>query len=161
MVDVSRLRTSVKPPLAVRETDGVDMHPVDTVVFPSDVQRIIPVPQGQVLIITAYGLTVGDTVTVSKVLCSAGVDERSFGSCCEVVPAVPSTILSRVQMPCWTLRHDTPVLTIRLVGMYVVEVGSEAVQDIVITTQAIKMQDTSSGLVCTPTVLEEETWSDD
>lgn len=148
MVDVNRLSTTIREPIRIERHNGVDTTPVDTVVFPSDKRRILEVNPNQVLIITAYGLSAGDIVTVSKVLRSGGTDAYSTGGCCDVIEGTQSVILAEVEIPCWTMVQGSPITVIRLVGAYTIDVDGEAEQDVRVTAQIIKMQDLTSGNIC-------------
>ena len=132
---------SLTNPNAPRVTVGnvtIDNTPSERVVYPRTKEQFLVVKTGEMLVLTAYGL-VADKATVKKVLLSNGIPELATGSYNPIITSAQSTVLNRVDVPCFTLTADDPIVVIDIPGVYSVA-PEDTAADVVVTAVSHPLQ---------------------
>lgn len=129
-------------------TTLVDGTPFDTtaserVVVPNPTEQIVVVNPSRMVVLTAYS----GGAKVFKVLMSNGIPASSSGGCCPKITSADSTILNRVELPCYELSPASPVTVIHIPGVYVVTPAGDP-DDVFVTAMAYAQQDDGGFMQC-------------
>lgn len=139
---------SLTSPHAAQVTVGsvtIDNTPSERVVYPHNKEQFLVVKSGEMAVITAYGLD-NSKATVKKVLLSNGIPELGTGGCNPVITSAQSTVLNRVEIPCFEITSNSPITVIDIPGVYSIVPNGDATTDVVITAVSHPLQ--SSGPKC-------------
>lgn len=119
-----------------------DITPTELVVYPNTATPYMNVPQGMMLVLTAYNADTLMRGRVYKVLRSAGASERMVGgtACCPQTVRGESVELGSAYLPCYDLTKDNAVVVIRIPGTYTLRV--ERGDGVTVTTGLHPMQPT-------------------
>ena len=101
LLDTGSLTNPNAPQVTVGNVT-IDNTPSERVVYPRTKEQFLVVKTGEMLVLTAYGL-VADKAIVKKVLLSNGIPELATGSCNPVITSAQSTVLNRVEIPCFEI----------------------------------------------------------
>lgn len=152
LLDTGALTTPHSKQVAVGTTT-IDTTPSERVVYPHNKEQFLVVKHGEMMVLTAYGL-VDQSALVKKVLLSNSVPELGTGGCNPIITSAQSTVLNRVEVPCYELGPCSPLVVIDIPGVYAVAPEEDPRGEVVITAMSYKLQ--SSGpkcsCGCTPTV---------
>lgn len=132
---------SLTNPNAPQVTVGgvtIDNTPSERVVYPRTKEQFLVVKAGEMLVLTAYGL-VDDKAIVKKVLLSNGIPDLATGSCNPIITSAQSTVLNRVEIPCFEITPCSPITVIDIPGVYSVA-PEDASADVVITAVSHQLQ---------------------
>lgn len=129
-------------------TTLVDGTPFDTtaserVVVPNPTEQIVVVNPSRMVVLTAYS----GGAKVFKVLMSNGIPASSSGGCCPKITSADSTILNRVELPCYELSPASPVTVIHIPGVYVVTPADDP-DDVFVTAMSYTQQDDGGFMQC-------------
>ena len=110
----------------------VDNTPSERVVYPKTSTQYIVVQPNHMVVLTAYNLDDGGMVNIYKVLLSNGFPELGSRECCPTITSAESTMLARVNIPCYEMNPCYPVVVLDIPGIYAVQPVTEQV-DLIIT----------------------------
>ena len=137
LLDTGSLTNPNAPQVTVGNVT-IDNTPSERVVYPRTKEQFLVVKAGEMLVLTAYGL-VDDTATVKKVLLSNGIPELATGGCNPVITSAQSTVLNRVEIPCFEITPCSPITVIDIPGVYSVA-PEDTAADVVITAVSHPLQ---------------------
>lgn len=137
LLDTGSLTTPNAPQVTVGNVT-IDNTPSERVVYPRTKEQFLVVKTGEMLVLTAYGL-VADKAIVKKVLLSNGIPELATGSCNPVITSAQSTVLNRVEIPCFEITPCSPITVIDIPGVYSVA-PEDTAADVVITAVSHPLQ---------------------
>lgn len=137
LLDTGSLTNPNAPQVTVGNVT-IDNTPSERVVYPRPKEQFLVVRTGEMLVLTAYGL-VADKAIVKKVLLSNGIPELATGSCNPVITSAQSTVLNRVEIPCFEITPCSPITVIDIPGVYSV-VPEDTAADVVITAVSHPLQ---------------------
>lgn len=137
LLDTGSLTNPNAPQVTVGNVT-IDNTPSERVVYPRTKEQFLVVKTGEMLVLTAYGL-VADKAIVKKVLLSNGIPELATGRCNPVITSAQSTVLNRVEIPCFEITPCSPITVIDIPGVYSVVPEGTAV-DVVITAVSHPLQ---------------------
>ena len=137
LLDTGSLTNPNAPQVTVGNVT-IDNTPSERVVYPRTKEQFLVVKTGEMLVLTAYGL-VADKAIVKKVLLSNGIPELATGSCNPVITSAQSTVLNRVEIPCFEITPCSPLTVIDIPGVYSV-VPEDTAADVVITAVSHPLQ---------------------
>lgn len=137
LLDTGSLTNPNAPQVTVGNVT-IDNTPSERVVYPRTKEQFLVVKTGEMLVLTAYGL-VADKVIVKKVLLSNGIPELATGSCNPVITSAQSTVLNRVEIPCFEITPCSPITVIDIPGVYSVA-PEDTAADVVITAVSHPLQ---------------------
>lgn len=137
LLDTGSLTNPNAPQVTVGNVT-IDNTPSERVVYPRTKEQFLVVKTGEMLVLTAYGL-VADKAIVKKVLLSNGIPELATGSCNPVITSAQSTVLNRVEIPCFEITPCSPITVIDIPGVYSVA-PEDTAADVVITAVSHPLQ---------------------
>ena len=137
LLDTGSLTTPNAPQVTVGNVT-IDNTPSERVVYPRTKEQFLVVKTGEMLVLTAYGL-VDDKAIVKKVLLSNGIPELGTGGCNPIITSAQSTVLNRVEIPCFEITPCSPITVIDIPGVYSVA-PEDASADVVITAVSHPLQ---------------------
>lgn len=137
LLDTGSLTNPNAPQVTVGNVT-IDNTPSERVVYPRTKEQLLVVKTGEMLVLTAYGL-VDDKAIVKKVLLSNGIPELATGSCNPVITSAQSTVLNRVEIPCFEITPCSPITVIDIPGVYSVA-PEDTAADVVITAVSHPLQ---------------------
>ena len=149
LLDTGSLTNPNAPQVTVGNVT-IDNTPSERVVYPRTKEQFLVVKAGEMLVLTAYGL-VDDKAIVKKVLLSNGIPELATGSCNPVITSAQSTVLNRVEVPCFTMTSCTPIAVIDIPGVYSVA-PEDTAADVVITAVSHPLHSSGPKCGCTTQV---------
>lgn len=137
LLDTGSLTNPNAPQVTVGNVT-IDNTPSERVVYPRTKEQFLVAKTGEMLVLTAYGL-VDDKAIVKKVLLSNGIPELATGSCNPVITSAQSTVLNRVEIPCFEITPCSPITVIDIPGVYSVA-PEDTAADVVITAVSHPLQ---------------------
>ena len=137
LLDTGSLANPNAPQVTVGNVT-IDNTPSERVVYPRTKEQFLVVKAGEMLVLTAYGLA-DDKAIVKKVLLSNGIPDLATGSCNPIITSAQSTVLNRVDVPCFTLTADDPIVVIDIPGVYSVA-PEDTAADVVVTAVSHPLQ---------------------
>ena len=137
LLDTGSLTNPNAPQVTVGNVT-IDNTPSERVVYPRTKEQFLVVKTGEMLVLTAYGL-VDDKAIVKKVLLSNGIPELATGSCNPIITSAQSTVLNRVEIPCFEITPCSPITVIDIPGVYSVA-PEDTAADVVITAVSHPLQ---------------------
>lgn len=143
LLDTGSLTNPNAPQVTVGNVT-IDNTPSERVVYPRTKEQFLVVKAGEMLVLTAYGL-VDDKAIVKKVLLSNGIPDLATGSCNPIITSAQSTVLNRVEVPCFTMTSCAPIAVIDIPGVYSVA-PEDTAADVVVTAVSHPLH--SSGPKC-------------
>ena len=137
LLDTGSLTNPNAPQVTVGNVT-IDNTPSERVVYPRTNEQFLVVKTGEMLVLTAYGL-VDDKAIVKKVLLSNGIPELATGGYNPVITSAQSTVLNRVEIPCFEITPCSPITVIDIPGVYSVA-PEDTAADVVITAVSHPLQ---------------------
>ncbi len=138
LLDTGSLTTPNAPQVTVGNVT-IDNTPSERVVYPHNKEQFLVVKSGEMAVVTAYGLD-NSSALVKKVLLSNGIPELGTGGCNPIITSAQSTVLNRVEVPCFEITPCSPITVIDIPGVYSIAPDGGASTDVVITAVSHPLQ---------------------